>query len=182
MDIFKFAERFEVRQDESIIRLEDVYIPMRMNQARSFLPLRNDLEWKEQLEKNIEDKEKLEDLLEHADKASKEEGLLEHIDIVKFLELVDDKRKHCKRSLIIGNGGSGKSTLLKYLSRFYSQDGNREIRRILILDDEGTLKDQKVSSQYIPIFFRLRDLEGELKKYKQRDWTESRAIAQDFLL
>ncbi len=163
LDIFRFANRPAVKNQQQYLSLNDVYIPMRLNPKSR--PMPNFQTFNERLRSNTP---------------------LDSVpDELNIVELINDIGAGSENNgaLIIGGGGSGKSTFLKYLAHFFTNKftkGPDEGIKVLKKNrkDEYEIKYQKLATEYIPIFIRLRDLETELRKYQQKDWVINYTFAK----
>ena len=161
LDVFFFANRPDIRDDKEYLRLEDIYIPIRLRQIRESLPDR-------------------EDFLQNFDvktaKNRKEPKLPDGLNIAQLLTKMASGHQD-RQIMLIGNGGSGKSTLMKYLARFFAEKTDRNVR---ILVEEGKkLKEKqvKINNHYFPIFIRLRDLEQILRQHNKPNWEDNFNLA-----
>lgn len=156
LDVFFFANRPDIRQEHEFLRLEDIYIPIRLRQTRESLPDR-------------------EDFLRHFDPTTsiddEEPQLPNDLNIVDLLLKMYSSHEH-RKALLIGSGGSGKSTFMKYLVRFFSEKNDHQVRVLINEKISGVLKEQlvKVHNKYFPIFIRLRDLEQTLRAHNNPNW------------
>jgi len=166
LDIFKFADRPDIKQDDEFFRLEHVYIPLRLHQTHELTADREHFMLHFQPSgRSIE-------------KGKKE--LLKDVGIAQLLQMMH-KADENRRVLLIGNGGSGKSTFSKYLARFFADDGERKVRALKkTKDGKAEIKTDAAPFQYFPVFLRLRDLENELRKYNQPDWEDNFTLEKFF--
>lgn len=166
LDIFKFADRPDIKQDDEFFQLEHVYIPLRLHQTHELTATRDHFMLNFKLSgRPIKDKEKA---------VLKDVGIAQ---LLKMMHTADENR----RVLLIGNGGSGKSTFAKYLARFFADDGERKVRALKkTKDGEAKIETAAVPFQYFPVFLRLRDLENELRKYNQPDWEDNFTLEKFF--
>ena len=162
LDVFFFANRPDIRDDKEYLRLEDIYIPIRLRQVRESLPDR-------------------EDFLHHFDPQTAENReapkLPDDLNIAQLLSKMQSGHED-RQIMLIGNGGSGKSTFMKYLARFFAEKTDRNVR-ILVADKEKKLKEKqvKISNHYFPIFIRLRDLEQILRQHNSPNWEDNFNLA-----
>ena len=158
LDVFFFANRPDIRDDKEYLRLEDIYIPIRLRQVRESLPDR-------------------EDFLQQFDvktaKNRKAPELPDDLNIAQLLSKMLSGHEG-RQIMLIGNGGSGKSTFMKYLARFFAEKIDRKVR-ILVEDKEKKLKEKqvKINHHYFPIFIRLRDLEQILRQHNNPNWEDN---------
>ncbi len=162
LDVFFFANRPDIRDDKEYLRLEDIYIPIRLRQTRESLPDR-------------------EDFLQHFDpktaKNRKEPELPDNLNIAELLGKMLSGHED-RQIMLIGNGGSGKSTFMKYLARFFAEKTDRNVR-VLVENKEAELKEKqvKINNHYFPIFIRLRDLEQILRQHNNPNWEDNFNLA-----
>lgn len=162
LDVFFFANRPDIRDDKEYLRLEDIYIPIRLRQVRESLPDR-------------------EDFLQHFDlQTAKNRAvpkLPDNLNIAELLAKIASGQED-RQIMLIGNGGSGKSTFMKYLARFFAEKTDRKVR-ILVEDKEKKLKEKqvKINHHYFPIFIRLRDLEQILRQHNSPNWEDNFNLA-----
>jgi len=162
LDVFFFANRPDIRDDKEYLRLEDIYIPIRLRQVRESLPDR-------------------EDFLQNFDvktaKNREAPKLPDDLNIAQLLTKMLGGHQD-RQIMLIGNGGSGKSTFMKYLARFFAEKTDRKVR-ILVEDKEKNLKEKqvKINNHYFPIFIRLRDLEQILRQHNNPNWEDNFNLA-----
>ena len=162
LDVFFFANRPDIRDDKEYLRLEDIYIPIRLRQVRESLPDR-------------------EDFLQHFDpqtaKNREAPKLPDDLNIAQLLTKMLGGHED-RQIMLIGNGGSGKSTFMKYLARFFAEKTDRNVR-VLVEDKKENLKEKqvKINNHYFPIFIRLRDLEQILRQHNNPKWEDNFNLA-----
>ena len=163
LDIFRFANRPAVKNQQQYLFLNDVYIPMRLNSKSRPMP-----NFQTFNERSVVPLDNI--------------SLPDELNIVELINSIGAGWEN-NGALIIGSGGSGKSTFLKYLAHFFTNKFTKDTNKgIKVLKknrkDEYEMEHQSLDTQYIPIFIRLRDLETELLKYKQKDWVINYTFAK----
>lgn len=162
LDVFFFANRPDILDDKEYLRLEDIYIPIRLRQVRESLPDREDF---------------LQQFDVKTSKNRKAPELPDDLNIGQLLAKMLGGHED-RQIMLIGNGGSGKSTFMKYLARFFAEQTDRKVR-ILVEKKKAELieKQVKINHHYFPIFIRLRDLEQILRQHNNPNWEDNFNLA-----
>jgi hypothetical protein len=100
LDIFRFAHRLAVKNQQQYLSLNDVYIPMRL--APQNRPMPNLQTFNERRRSN-----------------TPLDSVPDELNIVELINSIGAGWEN-NGALIIGSGGSGKSTFLKYLAHFFT--------------------------------------------------------------
>lgn len=157
LDVFLFSRRPKYGTEENpedFLTLEEIYIPLRLDQLRGTLPEFQHLR-EISGQQDAPGDQKIEDL--HIG------GLL---DLMQYNE-------HFRKVMIIGQAGSGKSTFMKYLTRLLTAE--KPAVKVVEKTEEGKENEttRPVSFKAVPVFVRLRDLEGKLRENGRSDWDDN---------